>query len=50
MRGKHQDLKSISAETMSSLLNGDYDDDVEQAIIVDCRYPYEFDGGHIKVS
>lgn len=23
---------------------------VEQLIIIDCRYPYEFIGGHIKVS
>lgn len=46
--GKHQHLKSISSETMAGVLRGDYDSDIEQAIIVDCRYPYEFNGGHIQ--
>lgn len=27
-----------------------YDHLVERLIIIDCRYPYEFEGGHIKVS
>lgn len=47
--GKHQDLKYISRHTMSRVLSGEYSDVVEKAIIVDCRYPYEFEGGHIQV-
>lgn len=50
MKGKHQDLKSISAETVSRVIDGHYDDEIEQAIIIDCRYPYEFEGGHIQVG
>lgn len=46
--GKHQDLKSISAETMRQLLNNEYSHVIEKFIIVDCRYPYEFNGGHIR--
>ncbi|XP_060072530.1 M-phase inducer phosphatase 1-like isoform X2 [Ylistrum balloti] len=46
--GKHQDLKGISAETMVDVLNNEYDHTLEKYIVVDCRYPYEFDGGHIK--
>ena len=46
--GKHTDLKSITADTMADLLNGKYSDVVEEAKIIDCRYPYEYEGGHIS--
>ncbi|XP_060066571.1 cdc25-like protein phosphatase twine [Ylistrum balloti] len=48
VRGKHQDLKSISSNTMVDILTGAYDDVVGSYRIIDCRYPYEFQGGHIK--
>ncbi|ESN99793.1 hypothetical protein HELRODRAFT_135400, partial [Helobdella robusta] len=32
------------------LLIGQYDDQVSKCAIIDCRYPYEYHGGHIKVS
>lgn len=47
VEGRHTDLKSISAETMRKLLLGDYDDSVASYKVIDCRYPYEFEGGHI---
>lgn len=47
MSGRHRDLKSISHETMAKLLRGDYSKSVGSFRIVDCRYPYEFEGGHI---
>ncbi|XP_041368532.1 M-phase inducer phosphatase-like [Gigantopelta aegis] len=46
--GKHKDLKSISSQTLSNLLSGHYDNDVDEYAIVDCRYPYEYIGGHIQ--
>ncbi|XP_053056171.1 M-phase inducer phosphatase 2 isoform X1 [Acinonyx jubatus] len=46
--GKHQDLKYISPETMAALLAGKFSNIVERFVIVDCRYPYEYEGGHIK--
>ncbi|XP_033757279.1 M-phase inducer phosphatase-like [Pecten maximus] len=46
--GKHSDLKSITPETMSHVLAGRYDDVISSYRIIDCRYPYEYDGGHIK--
>lgn len=34
---------------MVAALNGQFNDLVERLIVIDCRYPYEFEGGHIKV-
>ncbi|XP_076972796.1 M-phase inducer phosphatase 2 isoform X2 [Tamandua tetradactyla] len=48
--GKHQDLKYISPETMVALLTGKFSNIVEKFLIVDCRYPYEYEGGHIKTA
>ncbi|XP_071089149.1 M-phase inducer phosphatase-like [Haliotis cracherodii] len=46
--GKHQDLKCITPSTMCGLLNGDYRDVISSFRVIDCRYPYEYEGGHIK--
>ncbi|KAK6304922.1 hypothetical protein J4Q44_G00255080 [Coregonus suidteri] len=48
VEGKHQDLKYITPEMMVSALSGQLDHLVERIMVIDCRYPYEFDGGHIK--
>jgi len=47
-KGQHEDLKSISPLTLSKVLDGEYSDVVDETVIIDCRYPYEFSGGHIK--
>ncbi|XP_055526446.1 M-phase inducer phosphatase isoform X2 [Wyeomyia smithii] len=46
--GRHRDLKSISPETMAALLYGSFQDKIASFSIIDCRYPYEFEGGHIR--
>lgn len=46
--GRHRDLKSISSETVARLLRGEFDDKVANYRIIDCRYPYEYEGGHIR--
>ncbi|XP_004368541.2 M-phase inducer phosphatase 1 isoform X3 [Trichechus manatus latirostris] len=46
--GKHQDLRYISPEIMASVLNGKFANLIKEFVIIDCRYPYEYEGGHIK--
>ncbi|NWR43312.1 MPIP1 phosphatase, partial [Regulus satrapa] len=46
--GKHQDLKYIDSEMMVSVLTGKFESFIKQCVIIDCRYPYEYEGGHIK--
>ena len=33
---------------MAKLLRGEYDHVVEKYVVVDARYPYEYEGGHIR--
>lgn len=47
-QGKHHDLKEISPECLVSLMEGKFGEQVKSFQIIDCRYPYEFDGGHIS--
>ncbi|XP_052820196.1 M-phase inducer phosphatase 1-like [Mya arenaria] len=55
LTGKHKDRMAILPETMesrqpqmSAVLNGDYDNHIDHLTVIDCRYPYEFEGGHIR--
>ena len=45
---RHTDLNCISPAVMAALLSGEFSHIVEQFMVVDCRYPYEFEGGHIR--
>lgn len=47
---KHDRFKRIDATTLVKLIDGDFKDAVESFTIVDCRYPYEYNGGHIVNS
>ncbi|XP_046358570.1 M-phase inducer phosphatase-like isoform X1 [Haliotis rufescens] len=46
-QGKHKDLKAVSPSTIAHLICGHYADTVDEYAIIDCRYPYEYEGGHI---
>ncbi|KAM4033369.1 uncharacterized protein ACNLHF_020330 isoform 2-T2 [Anomaloglossus baeobatrachus] len=47
-RGNHQDLKYITCNTLAHLMGGGYKDEIQMYYLLDCRYPYEYTGGHIK--
>ena len=47
---KHSDLRSITHTTMAELLEGKFKEIINNFTIVDCRFPYEYDGGHIKTA
>ncbi|KAJ6667759.1 hypothetical protein lerEdw1_016080 [Lerista edwardsae] len=46
--GRHQDLKYITSETVAALLHDQFQSLIEKFYIIDCRYPYEYRGGHVK--
>ena len=37
-------------DQLSRVLCNEFTDTVSKCIVVDCRYPYEYDGGHIQVE
>ncbi|ODM97727.1 M-phase inducer phosphatase [Orchesella cincta] len=46
--GKHRDLKEIDGETLADLIARKDAGENLNFRIIDCRYPYEYIGGHIK--
>lgn len=45
-----QPFASIAAETLNELFDKHGEDFEKHYILVDCRYQYEYQGGHIRVS
>lgn len=41
-------IPRITPETLASLIDGQYKEVFSKLIIVDCRFKYEYDGGHIR--
>eukprot|EP01112_Ceratiomyxa_fruticulosa_P004096 TRINITY_DN1444_c0_g2_i1.p1 TRINITY_DN1444_c0_g2~~TRINITY_DN1444_c0_g2_i1.p1 ORF type:complete len:436 (+),score=75.08 TRINITY_DN1444_c0_g2_i1:289-1596(+) len=46
--GSHPDLNCIDPVTVASLIDGAYKDYYSSVYIIDCRFPYEYEGGHIR--
>ncbi|XP_048748059.2 M-phase inducer phosphatase 2-like [Ostrea edulis] len=45
--GKHPDLKSVTNDTVVDVISGRYQHTIGSYLIIDCRYPYEYEGGHV---
>lgn len=41
------DLPRITRNTMIDILDGKYDSMYEKRVVIDCRFEYEYEGGHI---
>ncbi|NWX26907.1 MPIP2 phosphatase, partial [Notiomystis cincta] len=48
VEGKDPGLKYISPGTLAAVLTRRFSGFIESSVVVDCRYPYEFQGGHVK--
>eukprot|EP00727_Mastigamoeba_balamuthi_P002686 m51a1_g12414 putative m-phase inducer phosphatase 3 (273) ;mRNA; r:731891-732802 len=44
----HSSVRKLHPHTLAMLLSGHFRDAVDAVVVVDCRYPYEYDGGHIR--
>lgn len=47
---KDDTIPRISVDTLVRLLDGEYSESFDKVIIVDCRFEYEYQGGHIDGS
>ena len=47
-RPEHGSLPRINHDTMINILDGKYSQQYEKTLIVDCRFEYEYEGGHIQ--
>ncbi|CAN7999122.1 unnamed protein product, partial [Ixodes hexagonus] len=48
VEGAPHDLKTITPSTLADLLRGKYESIVDDFTVIDCRYPFEYLGGHVR--
>ncbi|KAJ3274492.1 cell division cycle- protein [Terramyces sp. JEL0728] len=41
-------IRRITANTLVNIINGQFSEKMDEFYLVDCRYPYEYQGGHIE--
>lgn len=44
----HHDVRFITPDTLAALIDGQFEEHFDEYRIIDCRFPYEFHGGHIQ--
>lgn len=45
---KDDPLRRIDKKTLCKVLDGDYAEHYDEHLVVDCRFEYEFNGGHVE--
>ena len=45
--GQPDNIPRITRETLIEILDGKYDENYNKKMVIDCRFEYEFNGGHI---
>jgi M-phase inducer tyrosine phosphatase len=45
---KPDSLPRVNQETMNAVLDGEYKSHYDQVLVIDCRFEYEYNGGHIN--
>ncbi|KAI1806669.1 Rhodanese-like protein [Daldinia bambusicola] len=48
--GENDNIPRISRDTFLDVLDGKFNDVYTQKMIIDCRFEYEYDGGHIDAA
>jgi len=43
-------IPRITDATLISVLDGNYKDKYDKTLIIDCRFEYEYEGGHIQTA
>lgn len=46
--GQNDSIPRISRDTMLEVLDGKYGEHFDQKMVIDCRFEYEYEGGHIN--
>ncbi|KAH7459420.1 M-phase inducer phosphatase 3 [Phytophthora ramorum] len=46
--GRHPDLNVITPGTVANVLRGEFKDELADFELLDCRFPFEFEGGSLK--
>ena len=46
-RSEDETVPRINKSTMVDVLDGKYSERYERSVIIDCRFEYEYEGGHI---